>query len=207
MVRRRFGLCTLVLLLVSGFAAAQDTSQKECAQLAALLHWHPGDTVAEMGAGKGKLTLLAAEQVGPSGKVYSNEIDSQALAALQELSTRQTNITPVKGSDSDTKLPNLSCDSIYMRLVYHHFVKPREMDSSLFRSLKHGGRLAIIDEEPGRGSTIPEGVPKNRLGHGVPQKVLIREVKHAGFKVQTIEKDWPGGDEYHPMYCVVFLKP
>ena len=36
--------------------------------------------------------------------------------------------------------------------------------------------------------------------------MLIGELKHAGFKVQTIEKDWPGGDAAHPMYCVVFLQ-
>jgi len=80
------------------------------------------------------------------------------------------------------------------------------MDSSLFRSLKHKGRLAIIDEEPVKDTTIPEGVPKNRLEHGIPQKVLISELKHAGFKVQTIEKEWPGSDASQPMYCVVFVK-
>lgn len=42
--------------------------------------------------------------------------------------------------------------------------------------------------------------------NGIPEKVLIGELKHAGFKVQTIEKDSPGGDAAHPMYCVVFLK-
>jgi hypothetical protein len=93
-----------------------------------------------------------------------------------------------------------------MRLVYHHFTKPNEMDSSLFRSLKHGGRLVIVDEEPTKDSKMPDGVPKNRLGHGIPEKVLISELKHAGFKIQTIEKDWPGADAYHPMYCIVFVK-
>jgi ubiquinone/menaquinone biosynthesis C-methylase UbiE len=203
---RRLHVCTLILLFVSALAAAQDTWQKECAELEGLLKWHPGDTVADIGAGKGKLTSLTAGRVGPSGRVYGTEMDLQNLAALQELSSKQTNIIPVKGSDSAANLPNLSCDSIYMRLVYHHFTKPREMDSSLFRSLKHGGRLAIIDEEPRNGTAIPEGVAKNRLGHGIPQKVLISELKHAGFRVQTIDDDWPGGDAFHPMYCVVFLK-
>ena len=208
MVMRRSHLfCTLFLLFVSAFAVAQDTWQKECAELAVLLQWRPGDTVGDIGAGKGQLTLLAAERVGPSRRVYSTEMDLQSLAALKELSAKQTNITPVKGSDSATSLPNLSCDPIYMRLVYHHFTKPREMDSSLFRSLKHGGRLAIIDEEPSKGSTIPEGVPKNRLGHGIPQKLLLSELKQAGFKVQTIENDWVSGDAAHQMYCVVLLKP
>lgn len=207
MLMRRSLLCTLILLFASACAAAQDTWQRECAELAVLLQWHPGDTVADIGAGKGKLTSMTAEHVGPSGRVYSTEMDPDKLAALQELATKQPNIRPIKASDSATNLPSLSCDSIYLRLVYHHFTRPNEMDSSLFRSLKHGGRLAIVDEEPSKGSTIPEGVPKNRRGHGIPEKVLISELRHAGFKIQTVENDWPGGDEYHKMYCVVFRKP
>lgn len=153
------------------------------------------------------MTSIVAEKVGASGRVYSTELDPDKLAILQELSAKQTNIIPIKASEDNTNLPDLRCGSIYMRLVYHHFTKPVEMDSSLFRSLKHGGKLAIIDEEPGNGSTIPEGVPKNRLGHGVPEKVLISELKQAGFEVQRIDDDWVGGDAYHKMYCVVFLKP
>jgi len=197
----------LVLLLVTAFAAGQDTWQKEGEELAIQLQWRPGDTVAEIGAGKGQLTSIAAERVGPSGKVYTTELDLEKLAGLRELSAKQPNITPIKASESETNLPDLCCDSIFMRLVYHHFTRPRDMDSSLFRSLKHGGRLALVDEEPRKGTTIPKGVPKNRRGHGIPEEVLISELTHAGFKVQSIHKNWPGGDPYHPMYCVVFLKP
>src|SRR5215472_8184478 len=175
MTLRRSHLCPLILsvVLVSEFATAQDVWQKECTELAVLLQLHPGDSVADIGAGNGKLSSFAAERVGPSGRVYSTEMDAEKLVALRELSVKQTNITPVKASDSETNLPALSCDSIYMRLVYHHFTKPSEMDSSLFRSLKHGGRLAIVDEEPTKDSKMPAGVPKNRLGHGIPKKVLI----------------------------------
>ena len=77
MTIRRSHICCLILslVLISGCATAQDTWQKECAELAVLLQWHPGDTVADIGAGKGNLSSLAAERVGPSGRVYSTEID------------------------------------------------------------------------------------------------------------------------------------
>lgn len=205
MIIRRSPFCLAVLLLSSLLAPAQDAWQKEGRELATLLQWRPGETVAEIGAGNGELTSIAAERVGPSGKVYSTELEPEKLAALQALAAKQRNITAIQASESATNLPDLCCDSIYMRLVYHHFTKPRDMDSSLFRSLKHGGRLAIIDEEPREGSTIPEGVPKNRLGHGVPRNVVIDELKHAGFEVEATPKDWPS-DQYHKMYCIVFLK-
>jgi hypothetical protein len=42
MVMRRSHLCTLIVLFASVFAAAQDTWQKECAELSILLRWRPG---------------------------------------------------------------------------------------------------------------------------------------------------------------------
>ena len=94
-----------------------------------------------------------------------------------------------------------------MRLVCHHLMKPAEIDASLFRSLKPTGLLGVIDEEPAPGTSIPEGVPKNRGGLGVPQKVLIDELTVAGFQVVTTRDDWPKHDAIHQTYCVVFRKP
>jgi ubiquinone/menaquinone biosynthesis C-methylase UbiE len=203
---RRSSLILLVLCASSVvLCRAQDTSQQEADRLAASLNWHPGTVVAEIGAGKGQLTLAAAHRVGSAGKVYSTELDPEALAHLKESATKEKNITPVQAAEADTNLPPACCDSIFMRLVYHHFTKPADIDASLFRSLKPRGRLAVIDEEPRKGSTVPDGVPRNRIGHGVPQTILINELLSAGFEVESIINDWPH-DEYHQLYCVVFRK-
>jgi ubiquinone/menaquinone biosynthesis C-methylase UbiE len=202
------GYLIIVLALSAlgiGICAQQDTYQEEANRLATLLNWHPGDVVAEIGAKKGQLTVAAAQRVGSTGKVYSTELDVEALAHLDELATNQKNIIVVKAAESETNLPATCCDSIFMRLVYHHLTKPAETDASLYRSLKPGGLLAVIDEEPSKGSIIPDGVPSNRIGHGVPQQVLISELVSAGFEVETVAKDWPR-DEYHQMYCLVFRK-
>jgi ubiquinone/menaquinone biosynthesis C-methylase UbiE len=202
------------LIILLAFAAigaapcrAQDTRRQEADRLATLLKWNAGSVVAEIGAGNGELTAAAAERVGPSGKVYSTELDPEALNHLKELAAKQGNIVAVKAAEDDTNLPAACCDSIFMRLVYHHLTKPAQIDASLFRSLKPGGRLAVVDMNPGKGTSIPEGVPKNRGGHGVPQKILIQEVTAAGFQVTGVYNDWPGHDAYHDMYCVVFRKP
>jgi predicted methyltransferase len=88
-----------------------------------------------------------------------------------------------------------------MRFVYHHLTKPAEIDASLFHSVKPGGLLAVIDEEPRSGTSRPEGVPENRGGHGMPQKILIEEVTSAGFQVVKILDDWPNRS-----YCLVFRR-
>jgi hypothetical protein len=85
--------------------------------------------------------------------------------------------------------------------VYHHLTKPTEFDAGLLRSLKPEGRLAIIEFRPRAGLEPVEGVPANRGGHGIPQKVLLEELVSAGFQSVKIVNDWPAGD-----YCVLFVR-
>jgi predicted methyltransferase len=206
MLRRSFLSSLVLCALWVAPCRGQDTWQEEAKRLSGLLDWHPGAVVAEIGAGNGKLTVLAAQRVGPSGKVYSTELDTKALAHLKELAAKERNITAVKAAEAGTNLPPLCFDSIFMRLVYHHLTKPAEIDASLFQALKPGGRLAVIDEDPSEGSSIPEGVPKNRGGHGIPQKILISELTAAGFEVESTHNDWPSRNASHLIYCAVFRK-
>jgi ubiquinone/menaquinone biosynthesis C-methylase UbiE len=180
----------------------ENTYPEEASRLAVLLNWHPGSVVADIGAGEGQMTLAAAKRVGPAGRVYTTELDAKKLGHLEELAAKEKNITALQAGVAQTNLPPECCDSIFMRLVYHHLTKPAETDASLFRSLKPGGWLAVIDREPPQGSSRVEGVPENRGGHGMPQKILIEELTAAGFQVVKSPGDWPSN-----LYCVVFRKP
>jgi ubiquinone/menaquinone biosynthesis C-methylase UbiE len=208
----RIGRRHVVLALALGALTltachGQGQDWKDADKLATLLNWKPGSVVAEIGAGDGGLTLAAAERVGPTGRVYTTELDPKKLAALETLAAKQKvqNITVVKGGEAATNLPRECCDSIFMRRVYHHFTQPAQEDASLFQSLKPGGLLAIIDFPPGKGPGKLEpvkGVPKNRGGHGMPKQLLVDELSAAGFQALTIPTYWHGED-----YCVVFRKP
>jgi predicted methyltransferase len=201
-MRRRSLIITLALsAFIIAPGHAQDY-QQDADRLALLLNWQQGSVVADIGAGKGEMTLVAAKRAGATGRVYTTELDAKKLAQLEELSVKEKNITALRAGETQTNLPPECCDSIFMRLVYHHLTKPAEIDASLFRSLKPGGLLAVIDEEPSPGSKRPEGVPENRIGHGVPEQILIEELTSAGFQVAKRIDDWP--DKH---YCVVFRKP
>jgi len=175
----------------------------EIARLAALMEWKPGTIVADIGAGDGSYSFAAAERVGATGRVFVTEIDTKKLKELRaEVKKRNLqNVTVMESAEADTKLPTACCDAIFLRRVYHHLTKPAEFDANLLRSLKPGGKLAIIDFPPREGLEPVEGVPANRGGHGIPQKVAIDELVAAGFQVEKTVNDWPGQS-----YCIIFVK-
>lgn len=175
--------------------------------LAETLSWKPGSVVAEIGSGDGGLTLAAAARVGPTGRVYTSELDPGRLAQLRSLAASQKvqNITVVKAGVAETNLPRECCDSIFMRGVYHHLTQPEKEDASLFQSLKPGGLLAIIDFPPTNETTEREsiaGVPKNRGGHGIRKQLLVNELTGAGFRLFSTSVKWRGND-----YCVIVQRP
>jgi ubiquinone/menaquinone biosynthesis C-methylase UbiE len=175
----------------------------EIGRLAELMGWRAGTVVADIGAGDGAYTFAAVERVGAAGKVYATEIDAKKLAELRnEVAKRKLgNVVVVESKEAETNLPTGCCDAIFLRRDYHHLTKPAEFDAGLVRSLKSGGRLAIIDFPARAGLDPVEGVPSNRGGHGVPEKIVIEELKAAGLQVEKIVKDWPEND-----YCVMFVK-
>src|ERR1700682_5945531 len=156
-------MCAAVLAVgVRGEAAA------EAGRLAELMGWKAGTIVADIGAGDGKYTFAAVERVGAAGKVYATEIDAKKVAELKEEVARRklANVIVVESKEAETNLPAGCCDAIFLRHAYHHLTKPVEFDASIARSLKAGGRLAIIDFAPRAGLEPVEGVPSTRGGDG-----------------------------------------
>lgn len=201
---KRLGLLALVCTAAAVFAArARGNATDQIKRLAALMEWKPGTVVADIGAGDGIYSFAAVQQVGATGKVYATEIDTKKLKELRaEVAKRKLqNVVVVESKEADTNLPTACCDAIFLRRVYHHLTKPAEFDANIIRSLKPGGRLAIIDFPPRSGLEPVEGVPANRGGHGIPQKVVIQELTAAGLQMEKVVNDWPEND-----YCVLFSK-
>jgi ubiquinone/menaquinone biosynthesis C-methylase UbiE len=173
----------------------------EMKRLAALMDWKLGTIVADIGAGDGRYAFATAQIVGPSGKVFATEIDQEKLANLRsEVAKRHlNNVIVLESKEADTNLPSECCDAIFLRRVYHHLTKPAEFDAALLRSLRPAGRLAIIEFPPRSGLDPVEGVPANRGGHGIPQKIAVEELTAAGFQLTKTVENWPNND-----YLVLF---
>jgi ubiquinone/menaquinone biosynthesis C-methylase UbiE len=205
---RRFVPGFLVLSAALFVALARANSyDRDAAALSRLMRWSAGQTLAEIGAGDGQLTFAAAKTVGPTGRVYTTELDEEKLAGLKTTAHRRKleNVTVIKADPVETNLPEGCCDGVFIRHVYHHFSQPDVTDASILRALKPGGYVAVIDFAPRKALTESDpvnGVPKNRGGHGIPKTIIEKELSAAGFELLP-EQDWPGHDDY----CVLARKP
>ncbi len=107
----------------------------------------PGMTVAEIGAGTGYMALRMAQRVGPSGKVYANDVQPEMLRLLRENATHAqiSNVETVLGTESDPKLPKGQSDLVLLVDVYHEFSQPQKMLQHIRESLKPDGRLVLLE--------------------------------------------------------------
>ena len=192
----------VVLLIAAALLFARPSATDEISRLATLMQWKSSAVVADIGAGDGQFAFAAAQHV-PEGKVFATEIDVDKLTAMRaDVKQRNLqNVVIVESKEADTNLPAECCDAIYLRRVYHHLTKPVEFDAAILRALKPGGRLAIIDFPPRKGLAPVEGVPANRGGHGIPEKIVIQELTDAGLRLDKTVEDWPGDS-----YCVLFVR-
>jgi ubiquinone/menaquinone biosynthesis C-methylase UbiE len=167
-----FALC--VFLFSIDCFATNDAG--DAARLVDVLHLHPGMSVAEIGAGDGELTLAVAKVIGPTGRVYSTELDQSRLETIRRAADDLPQVSVVEAGVKQTNLPEGCCDAIFMRDVYHHFTDVAAMNQSLMKSLKPGGLLAIYDFPPRSGK---EAGPKERGGsvHGITYRTLEAELK------------------------------
>jgi len=193
----------VVALLLASLAAGAPLQPADGQRLFAALGLKAGDSVGEIGAGKGALTLAAAHVVGASGRVYSSELgEKRALLEriVQEAALPQ--ISVVAGSPTSTNFPEACCEAIFLQDVYHHFTEPAAMNASILRSLKPGGRLAIVDftPPPESGDVAPADRAKDG-SHGVRPKVLERELSEAGFEGFSVDS---AGNRW---FLVVARKP
>jgi predicted methyltransferase len=212
----RIATVAFVTLLLATPVAAQQTrltdeqlksAEAEVPRLVELLELKPGMTIADVGAVFGAWTIRFSRWIGPTGRVFANDVGAPQLAALRETVTRESlaNVTVIEGAVASTNLPANCCDAILLRDAYHHFTQPDALIRSLAGSLKPGGRLAVIDFPPRPNTDVPAGVPANRLGHGVPPEVVEREVGSVLTYVRTIPAFAPDSQPAS-LFLVLFRK-
>ncbi|MFO7565959.1 MAG: methyltransferase domain-containing protein [Enhygromyxa sp.] len=168
--------------------------------IVAALELAPGMVVADIGAGTGAFMQAISAELGAEGKLYAVDIAPQFLDHLRERAASEglANVEVVEGSPSATNLPEGSVDLLFICDVYHHLEYPSVYLQSMYRSLRPGGRMVIIefDKIPGKTSeAMMKHVRQDR-------PTLLAEVTAEGFVLER-EIDHLKLDEN---YVLVFRK-
>src|SRR5262249_11118418 len=107
----------------------------------------PGMVVGDVGAGTGYMSLKMAQRVGPTGKVYAEDVQPGMLNRLRQNAAKGkwTNVETVLGTETDPKLPADTLDLILLVDVYHEFSQPQKMLRRMREALKPDGRLVLLE--------------------------------------------------------------
>jgi len=159
-----------------------------CGNPVALASLKKGEVVLDLGSGAGFDCFLAADKVGPTGKVIGVDMTPEMLEKARENAQKSdfTNIEFRLGEIENLPVADRTIDIIISNCVINLSPDKDSVFSEAFRVLKPGGRVMVSDIVLTR--ELPELIRNNVSAYvGCISGAIIKEdyldaIKKAGFK-------------------------
>lgn len=147
-------------------------------RVVAELNLKPGQIVADVGAGTGYFSVRLAKSPS-TPKVYAADIEPSMVAYLRERAAKEglKNVVAIQAAADTPNLPE-RVDVVLIVDTYHHIGDREIYFRKLAKSLKPGGRVAIVDFKP----DSPEGPPKE---FRFPVEKFKTEMGKAGYRLSA----------------------
>jgi ubiquinone/menaquinone biosynthesis C-methylase UbiE len=141
-----------------------------------------GSQVADVGAGSGYFTAHLSTEVGSSGRVFAVDISDRSLDQLARLveSEGLENVEVIRGEIDDPGLPEGSLNAVLIVDAYHEMTEYEAMLAGVYRALKPGGRLVILDLVPPDSSAARD---RQTANHRLGISLVEQEVRAAEFEI------------------------
>lgn len=122
-----------------------------------------GFNILDYGCGPGSYSIIAAEMVGETGKIYALDIHPLAIQIVKNKAIMKglKNLETIR-SDCATNLSDNSIDIALLYDTFHHFSNPEAILEELHRVLKADGILSFSDHHL-KEAEIVLGVTKSGL--------------------------------------------
>jgi ubiquinone/menaquinone biosynthesis C-methylase UbiE len=138
-----------------------------------------GDTIADIGCGPGFFTLPAAAIVGPTGKVYALDVQSDmaATVTMRVADLGLHHVEVMTTEETEVPLPSKSVQMVWMAFVLHEMEKRAMYLHRLRPCLRAGGRVVVLE-------WLPEAVPETvQVNEPLAPEDIRDDARSAGFEV------------------------
>lgn len=118
-----------------------------CGSPVAFSDLRPGDVVLDLGCGAGIDLLLAAREVGPTGRVIGVDMTAEMVnkARANVAASGFTNVEVRRGIIEELPVPNESVDWVISNCVINLSPEKPRVFAEIARVLKPGGRMRVAD--------------------------------------------------------------
>jgi ubiquinone/menaquinone biosynthesis C-methylase UbiE len=171
----------------------RDTWQKPEAVITRL-GLKPAAVVADVGAGSGYFSLRIAKRY-PKGRVIAIDIEPKMLVHIQKRA-RELNLSNVSTARATASDPQVDSkpDLVFVADVLHHVPDQPAWLGRMFKAMRPGARLAIIEFKEG---DLPKGPPAHIK---IPRAKLLGLLTSAGFVNPVVD------DKLLPYQLLVVLQ-
>ena len=161
-----------------------------------MIELKPNETLADIGAGSGYYSFRLAMQ-NPQSKVIAVDIQPEMIEFLERKKEKLTidNLETHLGEIDDSGLSVDSIDAALIVDAYHEFSHPYEMMTSLYRALRPGGRIYLLEY---RGED-PDVLIKPL--HKMTESQARKELEFVGFQWEKTIDNLPW------QHLLIFRKP
>lgn len=170
-----------------------------CGNPVALAELREGETVVDLGSGAGFDCFLAAQRVGPTGRVIGVDMTPEMIAKARSHAEEggYTNVEFREGDIESLPLEDDSADTVISNCVLNLIPNKAQAFREIFRVLRPGGRLTVSDIVLLR--ELPEAVRRHPeayascIGGAIAKEEYLRLLRQAGFKNIAVEDEVDAG--------------
>jgi ubiquinone/menaquinone biosynthesis C-methylase UbiE len=140
----------------------QEVLQPLEAKLLQRANIEAADTILDIGCGIGR-TSLAMAMSNPHAKTIGIDSSAEIINRARSLNSSATNVYFQVGNVEALDLPDNYSDLVFTRLLFQHLSRPLTALQEIYRVLKPGGRICILDTDDRWFSLYPEPASFSQL--------------------------------------------